>query len=220
MSADFRLVQGVLVERVGDDVVVLIPGRDEFLRFSGDHANTLKAILRGNTGGVDAEVVDQLVRFGVVIAPGVSRRGLIRAGAIGAGAGVAIMAIPSVAAASSIRTPSIQWTELRGWFFDYGNGSWGFEVGEGYVPDTGFISPLPSTDSAHLSSLSLPLGPNQSLELPVDNFVTSGNRFIAWWDRDLSIYDPGEEVVGEFTWEVPGEEVRYYRVTFRDDWTD
>ena len=101
MSADIRLVPGVFVERVGDDVVVLVPGRDESLRFSGDHANTVDAISRGDTRGVDAEIFDQLVQFGVVIAPGLSRRGLVRAGAIGAGAGIALLSLPGVAAASS-----------------------------------------------------------------------------------------------------------------------
>ena len=109
MSADVRLVPGVLVERVGDDVVVLVPGRDESLRFSGDHANAVEAILRGDSRGVDAETVDQLVRFGVIEdRPRPSRRGVLTAGAVGIFSGVAVLSLPSVAAASSDPAPDFE----------------------------------------------------------------------------------------------------------------
>ena len=96
-----QLVSGVVVEQVGDDVLVVVPGTTEALRLSGEAAKTVLTIQAGESVSSSDPVVGELVARGVVEGPGLSRRGLIKAGAIGAGAGIAVLALPSVAAASS-----------------------------------------------------------------------------------------------------------------------
>ena len=97
-----QLVSGVVVEQVGDDVLVVVPGTTEALCLSGEAAETVLTIQAGQSVSSSDAVVGELVARGVVEVPGLSRRGLIRAGAVGAGAGIAILALPSVAAASSV----------------------------------------------------------------------------------------------------------------------
>jgi hypothetical protein len=94
------LAKGVVVEEVGSDVVVMVPESIEALRLSGDAADVVRAIQLGSTVSPGALVSD-LFRLGVVDSAGVSRRGLLRAGAIGAGAGIVVLSMPGVATASS-----------------------------------------------------------------------------------------------------------------------
>ena len=102
-----RLVSGVVVEVVGDDVLVVVPGTTDALSLSGEAAKTVLTIQAGQSVSSSDPVVGELVARGVIEVPGLSRRGLIRAGAVGAGAGIAVFALPSVAAASSpVQPPS------------------------------------------------------------------------------------------------------------------
>lgn len=94
------IASGVVVEQLGADLMVMIPGSTGVLTLSGDAATAVRRIQSGSPVATDA-VVSDLVRLGVLETSGLSRRGLIRAGAIGAGAGIAVMAMPSVAMASS-----------------------------------------------------------------------------------------------------------------------
>ncbi len=96
-----RIAQGVLIEKVGEELVVVIPGRNEALRITGQEALALSEIKSGNTLPVDNQAVMKLAELGVIDVPGLSRRGLIKAGAFGAGAGIAVLAMPGVAVASS-----------------------------------------------------------------------------------------------------------------------
>jgi TctA family transporter len=95
------LASGVVVEDLGVDLMVMVPGSTEVLTLSGDAAEAVRLVQSGSPVTTDA-VVSDLVRLGVLESPELSRRGLIKAGAIGAGAGIAVMAMPSVAAASSL----------------------------------------------------------------------------------------------------------------------
>lgn len=99
-SARFRLAQGVVVEDVGNDLIVMVPGSTEVLSVSGVAATVVRKIQSGETVPVTA-VTDELAKAGVLESSTLSRRGLIKAGAIGAGAGIAVLAMPTVAAASS-----------------------------------------------------------------------------------------------------------------------
>jgi hypothetical protein len=96
-----RLVSGVVVEPVGDDCVVMTPQNTDVLRLTGDTATLLTRVIAGEPVDHTSDTVTELARLGVVELSnaGMSRRGLITAGA--AGAGIAILAMPSVAAASS-----------------------------------------------------------------------------------------------------------------------
>lgn len=90
------------VELVGKDVLVHLPRSSEVIRLSGAAAETFLAIQAGEPVDSSDEAVQELVAAGVVRSRGLSRRGLVKAGAVGLGAGIAVIAIPSVAAASSI----------------------------------------------------------------------------------------------------------------------
>lgn len=99
-TARFRLASGVVVEEMGNELIVMVPGSTHVLSLSGPAAETLRRSQSGAPVLVNA-VTDELARAGVLESSAVSRRGLIKAGAIGAGAGIAVLAMPTVAAASS-----------------------------------------------------------------------------------------------------------------------
>ena len=92
---------GVIVERVGDDLMVIIPGNTDVVSLSGRVADILLDVKAGKTVDSNDPAVHDLITLGVLTAPGMSRRGLITAGAIGAGAGITMMAMPAAAASSS-----------------------------------------------------------------------------------------------------------------------
>lgn len=95
------LTPGVIVERVGDDLMVVVPGNSDVVSLSGRPAEVLVDVQEGKDVDPSEPALKTLNDLGIVTSPGMSRRGLIKAGAIGAGAGIAVMAMPSVAAASS-----------------------------------------------------------------------------------------------------------------------
>jgi len=92
---------GVIFERVGDDLMVIVPGNSDVVSLSGRPHEVLLDVLAGREVDPSEPALKTLGDLGIVTSPGMSRRGLIKAGAIGAGAGIAVMAMPSVAAASS-----------------------------------------------------------------------------------------------------------------------
>lgn len=103
MANRFELVEGVLLHQVGGDLLVVVPDSLETLRLSGDVAITLLAIHRGVAVDCVGPNINDLIKLGIVSDRSkVSRRGLIRAGAVGVGAGIAVLALPSAAAASSV----------------------------------------------------------------------------------------------------------------------
>jgi hypothetical protein len=92
----------VEIEPVGDDVVLLLPEKNQTLVLSGPLADALRDIQSGDPVGLDETSRGLLVELGVVIpALGVSRRGALKAGAIGIGGGFAALVLPTVAVASS-----------------------------------------------------------------------------------------------------------------------
>ena len=98
----YALAPGVIVEDLGDDTAVLVPQSTEVLALSGDAAVVLRRIREGESVDGAPGIVSDLVARGVIQpVAGMSRRGLVRAGAIGLGAGILVMTTPTVAAASS-----------------------------------------------------------------------------------------------------------------------
>ena len=95
------LAKGVVVENMGTTVLVMIPGQHDVLTLTGPAADVVNAVVAGQAVSKDLEPeVELLLSAGVLTSP-MSRRNLLRAGAIGAGAGIAVLTMPSVAAASS-----------------------------------------------------------------------------------------------------------------------
>ena len=101
-NAEYVFTPGVIVEDLGSESAVYIPGVSEVLTLSGDAATVIRRIRDGESVEGAESVVSDLVARGLIEpAQGMSRRGVVRAGVIGAGAGIAALAMPSVAAASS-----------------------------------------------------------------------------------------------------------------------
>lgn len=96
------VMPGVIVERVGDDLMVIVPGNTDVVSLSGRPAEVFLDVKAGRKVDPTDPAIRDLVDLGILAATGLSRRGLIKAGAIGAGAGIAILAMPSVAAAASV----------------------------------------------------------------------------------------------------------------------
>ena len=102
MIKEFSVAPDAVVEVVGADVFVHLPGSSEVIRLSGATAEAFLAIQAGEQVDSLDKAVHELVAIGVVQSRGLSRRGLVKAGAIGAGAGITVLAMPSIAAASSV----------------------------------------------------------------------------------------------------------------------
>jgi hypothetical protein len=80
----------------------MLPGSSNVMRVSEEQAHALRAIEAGHTSGLSTQAAHELIDAGILLThTGMSRRSLVKAGAIGAGAGIAVMAMPTVAAASS-----------------------------------------------------------------------------------------------------------------------
>ena len=87
---------------MGTDLIVMIPDSSEVLKLTGESAEVVRAV-RSGLPVVAGKVVDDLKAVGVLDSPSLTRRGLVRGGAIGVGAGIAVLAMPGVAAADSSR---------------------------------------------------------------------------------------------------------------------
>lgn len=114
MSAQFSVTRDALIERVGDELMVVVPGNNEYIKLSGNVADVLLGIQRGHPVSSSDPALGQLEELGVITTRGTSRRGLITAGAVGAGAGIAMLSMPAAAAASSPGTTSEEETNRGG----------------------------------------------------------------------------------------------------------
>ncbi len=83
----FSIAPGVIIEHVGDEVVVFTSESSETIKLSGPVAQTVVAIQAGKAIDASATGVSDLMELGIIRSAGMSRRGLITAGAVGAGAG-------------------------------------------------------------------------------------------------------------------------------------
>lgn len=96
------LAPGVLIEELGSETLIVVPGSPDALVLSGDAAHTLRQICAGRPVESANPSVSHLIQLGIVQAPsGISRRGVLHAGLVGVGAGIVALTMPTVAAASS-----------------------------------------------------------------------------------------------------------------------
>lgn len=96
------LAPGVIIEEVAGELMVISPVTEGVIKLSGEAAEMVRRIQVGLPVDLSSALGAELVSLGIVAEPaGMSRRGLLTAGAIGAGAGIAVLAMPSVAAAAS-----------------------------------------------------------------------------------------------------------------------
>jgi len=203
-KSSMSIAPGVIVENIGDDVVVMVPGSTEVIRLSGDGAQLVRALRDGHPV-VPTQTVTELVNRGILVSPtGMSRRGLIKAGAIGAGAGITVMAMPNAAVASSIQFIDL----IGGWYENLG--FYNFELANAFwTPPIDFPDPMPSTDISDVSKLSIA---GTTVDIESSNLdVNNGALFISWGGAITGFTD-GDE--GTFTWVGTDGITRYYRVTF------
>lgn len=203
-----KIARGVLVETVGAELLVVVPGTLEALRLTGEAASTLAKVQAGIKVDPTSPEVAELMSRGIVEIPGISRRGLIKAGAIGAGAGIAVLAMPSAAFASS-GISGIEY--LNGLYYN----NFGIGIGQFVGPPDNWPSPLPSANAADVSALLV-----DGVSIPIFSFgagpgVSDGTRDVFWGYPDISPGTPDPrnnwtgEVVGTFVWAG-----RQFSVTF------
>lgn len=100
---DVNLAAGLVVETVGEDLLVLVPRSAEAIRLTGSAAEIVSALQAGGSVSDATPGVDELKALGIVtVGSGLSRRVLLRGGAIGLGSVAAVLAMPTAAAASSV----------------------------------------------------------------------------------------------------------------------
>lgn len=187
----FLIAPGVVVERLGDVLLVIVPGSSEVISLSGHAAEVLLKVTAGHKVDPLEPALKQLLKLGVLTTPSVSRRGLVKAGAFGAGVGVAIMAMPGVAVASSSCLDG-----GSGTYRNYGGGLTAFRWN---APD--YPTPLPH------GAIELSNGETIS----PDGYTTdSGLEIVGLdWVGTFSGLGGGNPVTGEFSY---GQAC--YRVTF------
>lgn len=100
------LTRGVVVQLIGGEVLVFVPGGANVMRLSHDAASIVLDLQAGKSVDSSSSTVAELLDLGVLATTGFSRRGLIKAGAIGAGAGIAVLAMPQAAMAASETLPA------------------------------------------------------------------------------------------------------------------
>ena len=196
-SARVQVVSGVSHEVVADQVIVYVPGVGHesprtAVQLSGDTADVFLRVVSGDEGvTVETEHVSELVAVGVLVSEGsnvFSRRSALKAGAVGVGAGITVLALPQAAAASSVPI------ELQGtWFFD--EDLMIFIASEGDEEVTGDPGPL---------TVDRITGPIPFLVIKLERLI---------WEREFDPFpDVSGELIGTFT-----SGGKHYRVTFEQD---
>ena len=198
-----KLAAHVIVEWVGADLLLCSPKSGRVSRITGAHPEVTESLASGGSVPVTSHPdLLSLVQEGTLVQyQGLSRRSLVKAGAIGAGAGIAVLAMPTVAAASSVAF------SLVGNFYRSGSNFF-FEIA---THQSEFPALPPSTDILDVSGLSI-LGTT----LPVAYSDLVGNpRYIGW--GSLPGFTSGTQ--GTFTWVGDDGTTYFYTVTFSIDTT-
>jgi len=230
---EISLARGVVVETVAEEALAIIPGSNDLVRLSGPAAKVVRDVMAGEVVTSDATVTE-LIRRGVLTgSSAMTRRGMLKAGAVGAGAGIAVLTMPSVAAASSgdgsggsggTTGPTI---ELQG-----------FTAGEllnssNRSRNSSLMSALGITQDVFITGVFVTNPPYAENPIPTpapsgtasfggvdyapilfdfisDNTDSNGDNIIltAWWMEGRIVSNPGDAIVLTFDFEG-----RSYRVT-------
>jgi len=102
MRTNFTVPEGVVVEQVGKEVIVVPAQNNEVVKLTGKAADIFTKIFHGENFDEGGPELLELTRLGVVETPrGISRRGVVTAGAIGLVVGISVIAMPRAAFAAS-----------------------------------------------------------------------------------------------------------------------
>jgi hypothetical protein len=186
----FRLNPACVLEVVGEEVFATVPGQVDVIRLSGDYARTVRNLDALDSQGVNPEVLHELERLGVIepSKEGFSRRSLVKGGAVLAGAGIATLALPSVAAASS----GISVGEIGFWEFGTVDGDFVISL-SAYQGNPGWSAfPLNPSETAP-SALSVSAAPSvvSAFSASVNGSLLS-ETYVQW---DGVIVSPDEDAV-------------------------
>ena len=97
-----KLADGVVIEHVGEDLMVMVPDASQMYRFTGDARDVVINVqAQLPTPSEHQGLTDELVHLGVLTSAHPNRRSVLRGIGIGAGAGILALSMPGVAAASS-----------------------------------------------------------------------------------------------------------------------
>ena len=204
--------QGVVVEEMGADFIVMLPDSREVLRLTGESAEVFRAI-RSGLQVVLGKVVDDLRAVGVVESASLTRRGLVKAGAIGVGAGIAVLAMPGVAAADSTRV------KLVGtWWWDSGTARFKMEKKDNLANFPNF-----QVDGSGLIvgdfTLTVNGMPNAPFQVQYGSFgdKPSDGNYVAWYYPTTATTNPPVKqgdgpAVGIFDYNGVRYEVRFAKI--------
>ena len=96
------LADGVVIEHVGEDLMVMVPEASQMYRLTGDARDVVLCVqAQLPTPSQHRVVTDELVHLGVLTSAQPNRRSVLRGIGIGAGAGILALGMPAVAAAAS-----------------------------------------------------------------------------------------------------------------------
>jgi hypothetical protein len=213
MASQITVCDGLVVEQIGDELLVVVPGQSDVVRLTGEVAEVFQAIRSGHSVSGHGQIVTTLADLGLVVVPsGLSRRSLVKAGAVGAGVGIAVLAMPTVAAASSASVVT-----LTGGTWNWGlfgdpdspdNAERGVERSFFLTPD----EPLSGAPSA-LSTADGEFAFSGSYSGQVGEGMTwTGPKIDILGEPEDPYEPPQPDVVGEFT--MSGAPGVTYRVTF------
>ena len=180
MSASNRgysLAPEIVVEKIGDDVIVMDSSSAEVRHVTGEAAAVVWSIANNiPLAKASNAVVRQLIDAGIVTSSSaVHRRTVLGMGAVGLGAAVTALSLPAVAAASSVITLSGIWAV-------YSSGR--------------FLAVFDNPPATGPGPLSVP-GGTATYE---GTRSRSGVDYM-YWEQNSATPQPNAPTVGTFTWE-------------------
>ncbi len=185
-------------ELIGSDIVVCDPEKKRVIRLTAEAADAFRAVQRGlPEPAISDELQGWMLDQGIFVESGsslLSRRAILGASAVGLGAGVVAISLPTVAAASSGIPVSGEWSVVGTFLSIFVDGFDFPDLGDRFVP----------TD---------PAGPNPPSSMQIDGLGTAIRPFV-WqssadalgdvveWTRDPapSFFDRPRTITGRFTW--------------------
>lgn len=209
-TARVRLAPGITYEVLAREVIVHVrtqphSSASTVVRLGGDSADLFLLAAEGSGGvSADSRYLPDLLDLGLLVTadtPVITRRSVLTAGAVGAGAGIALLALPQAALASSVQDLQGRW----GWNSD--DQALALFAG---VPSAAVDGDDSDTIRPRVSPLAVDGRGDFSYTSFISNYGPVGGPAIRW-ARD-PFGDPGAEtvLVGSFTLDSVS-----YRATFR-----
>jgi hypothetical protein len=197
-KAKFWLSENLLIEKVGEETLVMHADSLESLRLTGEAAKIVEELQQnGRSSLPQSDAAAELLSAGILKTEqpsGLTRRSLLKSGAIGVGAGVATLALPTAAYASSV-----SYVEVTGVWVPRGGSGAKFLNNDYAWPDALGSSPTGTAPSA-LTIVSL-AGLTTPYTVPLRTYDADGEDYVDW-DDTTDNFDGlfAGTAVGTFSW--------------------